>query len=476
MIPAAARERTTRDRVAPIAILASEHRLLLASGDTVAAAIAVLVALGLWSIPAGWEFSRAIVREHVSWFAAALLWLVVASLPATPLAIAFSTRRTLAALARGAAILLAMYAAAYFYAPRGVLPRLVVLYFLWEALLLTFGWRLIFIAVMSGDRFRQRGIIIGSGEPAAVALRVLREHRARQVDVIACLREDGGTDPTLADLPAVDAHRLPEMLSRERVSELVLGLSRPPGDELVETLLRCQEGGAQLVRVQTLVEHLQQRVPVRLLNPDWLMTDLADAVRLREASWWAKRAFDIGGGTVGVLLAALLTPFIALAIRLDSGSPIFYAQTRLGRGGAPFRVVKFRTMIKDAERPGQAQWAGPNDPRATRIGRLLRRTRLDELPQFLNVLRGDMSLVGPRPERQAFVERLEEAIPFYRARFMVPPGLTGWAQVNLPYGDSIEAARAKLEFDLYYVKHRSILFDLAIIGRTFGAVLRMGGH
>ncbi len=463
-------------RAAPIVLRPSEHRLLLASGDTAAAVGAVVIALWLWSIPAGWEFSRGIVRGHVSWFGSALLWLVVASLPATPMTIAFSARRTLAALARGGAILLAMYGAAYFYAPRGVLPRLVVLYFLWEALLLTFGWRLIFIAVMSGERFRQRGIIIGSGESAAMALRVLREQRARQVDVIACVREDGVADPAVADLPAIDPHTLPEMLSREGVSELVLGLSRAPGDELVETLLTCQEAGAQLVRVQTLVEHLQQRVPVRLLDPDWLMTDLADAVRLREASWWAKRAFDIAGAAAGILLAAVMTPFIALAIWLDSGAPIFYAQTRLGRGGVPFRVVKFRTMIKDAERPGEAQWAGSNDPRATRVGRLLRRARLDELPQFINVLRGEMSLVGPRPERQAFVERLQDAIPFYRARFMVPPGLTGWAQVNLPYGDSIDAARAKLEYDLYYVKHRSLLFDLAIIGRTFGAVLRMGGH
>jgi lipopolysaccharide/colanic/teichoic acid biosynthesis glycosyltransferase len=133
-------------------------------------------------------------------------------------------------------------------------------------------------------------------------------------------------------------------------------------------------------------------------------------------------------------------------------------------------------MRQDAERPGEAKWADRDDPRVTRVGRWLRRTRLDELPQFLNILRGEMSLVGPRPERLEFIEHLQEAIPFYRARLMVPPGLTGWAQVNLPYGDSVDAARAKLEYDLYYVKHRSLAFDLTIVLRTFGIIARLGGH
>jgi len=217
-------------------------------------------------------------------------------------------------------------------------------------------------------------------------------------------------------------------------------------------------------------------VPVDFLEPDWLMTDLADAVRLGEASWLAKRLLDIAGALIGLVAFAALTPFIAIAILLDSGAPIFYRQKRVGRGGALFTVVKFRTMGRDAERPGEARWADRDDPRATRMGRMLRKTRLDELPQFASILRGDMSLVGPRPERREFIDRLQEAIPFYRARLMVPPGLTGWAQVNLPYGDSVEAAKLKLEYDLYYVKRRSMLFDLAILLRTVGTVVGLRGH
>jgi exopolysaccharide biosynthesis polyprenyl glycosylphosphotransferase len=474
----------TVPRVLPRGLQPSEHRALLAAGDAIAATAAVVAALWLWSIPAGWRFSVELVTGHAWWFAAAAAWLLAASFPAAPSSIAFSLRRTLATLARGAAILLIAYGAWYFYAPRGVLPRLVVLYFLWEAILLTLAWRLIFVTAFS-QGFRQRVVIVGSGRAAALALSTLRLHRSRQVDVVGFVPESGQSDlsaeasakaDAALDVPPIDAARLLEGAAERGASELILALHQPPSEALLTSLRLCQEAGAQVVRVQTLIEQVRHRVPVDLLQPDWLMTDLADAVRLSEASWVAKRLFDLAGATIGLAAFAVATPFIAIAILLDSGAPIFYRQERVGRGGALFTVVKFRTMAKDAERPGEARWADRDDPRTTRVGRWLRRTRLDELPQFANILRGEMSLVGPRPERLEFIADLQEAIPFYRARLMVPPGLTGWAQVNLPYGDSVEAARAKLEYDLYYVKHRSVTFDLAIVLRTFGIVLRMGGH
>ena len=175
------------------------------------------------------------------------------------------------------------------------------------------------------------------------------------------------------------------------------------------------------------------------------------------------------------MILVLISPVVAVAIWFESGGPIFYSQVRVGRGGTTFDVFKFRTMIRDAEGTGPARWTAPNDPRVTRVGRFLRRTRLDELPQAINVLRGEMSLVGPRPERPEFVEFLERQVPFYRTRLIVKPGVTGWAQVNHPYGDSVEDARAKLEYDLYYIKHRSILFDLRIVLRTVGTVISFQG-
>jgi exopolysaccharide biosynthesis polyprenyl glycosylphosphotransferase len=465
----------TGPRVLPRGLQASEHRLVLAIGDVCAALLAVVVALWLWSIPAGWRFSAGLIVERAWWFAAAPLWILAADLPAAPMSIAFSLRRTLRTLARGAAMFVVAYAGWYFYAPRGILPRLVILYFVWESMLLTLAWRVLFIAVFSQRRFRQRVLIVGSGEGALLALSIFRRHRVRQADVVGTVpdREDAGV---LGDLPRIDPDRLLDAAADRGVSEIVLALDGPPRAALLQTLLACQEAGAQVVRVQTLIEQVLYRVPVDLLEPDWLMTDLADAMRLRESSWWAKRTLDVAGAFAGLAALGILTPLVALATWLDSGAPIFYRQRRVGRGGARFTVVKFRTMTRDAERPGEARWADRDDPRSTRVGRLLRKTRLDELPQMLNVLRGEMSLVGPRPERAEFIERLQAAIPFYRARLVVPPGLTGWAQVNLPYGDSVDAAKVKLEFDLYYVKHRSLLFDLNILVRTVGTVIGLGGR
>jgi exopolysaccharide biosynthesis polyprenyl glycosylphosphotransferase len=454
---------------------ASEHRALLVAGDLAAGALAVAIALWLWSIPAGAELSRDFLAARLPWFAGAALWAAVAGIPAAHPSVAFSARRTLAVLLRGAFALGLLYLAAYFYAPRGGLPRLVAIYFLWEAVLLTFAWRLVFIAVFSRERFRHRTIVVGSGRAAQAAVDLVRDHRARRSDLAAVVPDDGERQVGVESVRTVRLGELADMLAGGSVSEIILAPGRPPSGELLQALLACQEAGIELVRVQTLFEQTLRRVPVDLLEPDWLMTDLADAMRLRDASWLGKRAVDVAGSLAGLALVALLTPCIALAIRLDSPGPVLYRQPRVGRGGVPFTLVKFRTMTQDAERPGEPRWAGAGDPRVTRAGRVLRRTRLDELPQLLSVLKGDMSLVGPRPERAEFVARLQATIPFYRARLMAPPGLTGWAQVNLPYGDSDEAARAKLEYDLYYIKHRSLGFDAAIMLRTVGTVLRLRG-
>jgi lipopolysaccharide/colanic/teichoic acid biosynthesis glycosyltransferase len=190
----------------------------------------------------------------------------------------------------------------------------------------------------------------------------------------------------------------------------------------------------------------------------------------------AQRGLDIAIALVGLLGLGVFGPLIAAAIWLDSPGPILYRQTRLGQGGRPFELLKFRTMVPNAEADGQARWASHDDERVTRVGRFLRRTRLDEAPQFWNILKGEMGLAGPRPERPEFISALERHIPFYRARLMVKPGLTGWAQVNFGYGDSIEDMFVKLQYDLYYIKHRSLWLDLQILIRTVAVVLRFQGQ
>jgi exopolysaccharide biosynthesis polyprenyl glycosylphosphotransferase len=188
-----------------------------------------------------------------------------------------------------------------------------------------------------------------------------------------------------------------------------------------------------------------------------------------------KRLADIFVSTLGLTFLLALLPFVALAIYLESPGPIFYFQERVGRAGQTFQLVKLRSMVPQAEQDGQPRWAGKNDERVTRVGRFLRRTRLDELPQFVNVLRGEMSLIGPRPERPGFVAELQKRIPFYRSRLAVRPGLTGWAQINYHYGSSVDDALVKLQYDLYYIKHKSLYLDLLILLKTIGVVLSFQG-
>jgi lipopolysaccharide/colanic/teichoic acid biosynthesis glycosyltransferase len=185
---------------------------------------------------------------------------------------------------------------------------------------------------------------------------------------------------------------------------------------------------------------------------------------------------DILGGLAGMTLFFIVFPFLALATIIDSGRPIFYAQSRLGKSGSLFNIRKFRTMVVNAEADGKARPATENDPRITRVGHFLRKTRLDELPQFWNVVRGEMSLVGPRAERPELVAEYQRQIPFYRARLLVKPGLTGWAQINYGYVASITETGVKLEYDLFYIKHRTLMMDIQIVLRTIGTVVRAGGR
>jgi exopolysaccharide biosynthesis polyprenyl glycosylphosphotransferase len=190
---------------------------------------------------------------------------------------------------------------------------------------------------------------------------------------------------------------------------------------------------------------------------------------------FVKRAFDLIASSILLLIAAPIMLATAIAILIESGGPVIYRQERVGRAGKPFWLLKFRSMAKDSERDGIPQWASLDDPRVTTVGQFIRRTRIDELPQLFNVLRGDMSLVGPRPERSFFVTQLAEQIPFYRARLSVKPGITGWAQIRFSYGASVEDAVRKLQFDLYYVKNHTLLLDLVIVFQTVRVVLNGAG-
>ena len=241
-----------------------------------------------------------------------------------------------------------------------------------------------------------------------------------------------------------------------------------PRELYFDHLLPWKANGIPVVDFNTFLEHETGRVDLAWTEPDWLL--YSDGFRFGHLDHALKRLLDLGISSCLLLITLPALLIVACVIVLDDFGPVFYRQQRVSQGGRPFRIVKFRTMRVDAEKNG-AQWASENDPRVTRVGRFLRRTRIDEIPQLFNVLKGEMSLVGPRPERPVFVDDLSKRIRLYHLRHSVKAGVTGWAQINYHYGATVEDAMRKLEYDLYYLKHFSVLRDIAIMLQTFRILL-----
>jgi exopolysaccharide biosynthesis polyprenyl glycosylphosphotransferase len=269
------------------------------------------------------------------------------------------------------------------------------------------------------------------------------------------------------------ADAAPGLLRRGRRGTVVVTASALEDPATAGLLASLSLSGVRVVRPRDWCEGVLRRVSLDDVDEPWFLFDRP--LRARRVYAAGKRVTDIVAGLLGMLLLALLVPVIALLVRLDDGGPVFFRQERVGRGGRPFLIWKFRTMRVDAEADGPV-WASPDDRRTTRLGRVLRRSRLDEIPQFLNVLKGEMALVGPRPERPEFIRMLERAVPFYDRRHLMRPGITGWATVRFGYGDSVGDKWRSHEYDLYYLKHRSPLLDLEILVRTAVVMLLRKGQ
>ncbi len=261
-------------------------------------------------------------------------------------------------------------------------------------------------------------------------------------------------------------------MEREKVDRVILSLKERRGGTPVRQLLNLKFAGVGVEDVHSCFERLSGRIAVEHLSPSWLI--LSDGFKKSPLSLVVKRTVDILVSSILLLLVSPLLPLIALAVFIESGRPVFFRQKRVGHRGHEFELLKFRSMVQDAEKDGP-QWATLQDSRVTEVGRTLRKTRLDEIPQLFNVFRGEMSLVGPRPERRVFCELLEEKIPFFNLRHSVRPGLTGWAQVRFRYGASLDDAKGKLELDLFYLKNLSLLVDIAILFETVKVVLLRRG-
>lgn len=309
--------------------------------------------------------------------------------------------------------------------------------------------------------------ILGSGELARIVADEVGKRSDLNWRLVGFISERQQPEPSnrtlgnMCDLAAV--------VESHKIQRLIVALEERRGALPVKTLVSLRVAGLHVEDAQTALAALTGRVWLRAVQPSWFV--FSDGFVRSTVLKSIKRMIDLVFGLAGFAVSLPIMTLVAIAVRLDSKGPFLYRQTRVGMGGKSFELMKFRSMRVDAEAGGGAQWAVTSDPRLTRIGGFLRKYRLDELPQFINVLRGDMSLVGPRPERPFFTDQLREVIPYYDERHSVRPGITGWAQVCFAYGASLGDAATKLEYDLFYLKNMSILFDFAILFRTVRTVL-----
>lgn len=456
----------------------SERRLLLMLGDTLAVTLAVLIALFVWSQVAGREFTVDFVLPQGHWFIILIvLWLMLAgSNDFYDLPVASQRWASLQRLLWIEVQLIGVYLLIFFFSPRDALPRLFILYYGAASFLLIGLWRLLNPALLGWAAEPRHVLIIGTDWSTETIIDALKHRGQHAYTIKGIIGAEGTVGHKIAGVPIIGGSSdLLNFVLRDRISELIFSSGPEMPDDIFRGVMEAYERGVVLTPMPLLYERLTGRVPVQHVKANWTLvlpiagSSIFDLYPI--VNWAVNTLFAL----IGLVVFIVLLPLLALLIRLDSPGGVFYTQTRLGLNGREFRIIKFRTMVKDAEARTGAVFSTQGDMRVTRVGRIMRKTRLDELPQVINILRGDMVVVGPRPERPEHVRRLTEKIPFYRTRLVVRPGLTGWAQVQYAYGSNDEDALVKLEYDLYYIRHRTLLLDLNIIIRTVYKVLRMQG-
>jgi sugar transferase (PEP-CTERM system associated) len=341
-------------------------------------------------------------------------------------------------------------------------------------LLFLLSWRLTLLETNFLFPRQQRVLVVGTGPLGISLVREILHRPELHLKVVGFLDEHGeNIGKSLVNPGIIGAAKdLEEITAREKIDRIVLSLKERRGQTPVRELLRLKFAGVTVEDAHSMSEQIDGKIRLEYLSPSWMI--LSEGFRKSSLLLAAKRILDILVSLVLLLLMLPIMGIVALAIWLESGSPVLFRQERIGSGGRPFEILKFRSMNHDAEEHGP-KWAADGDQRVTRVGRVIRKLRLDELPQAVNVLRGEMSFVGPRPERAIFCRILESETPFYALRYSVRPGITGWAQVKYQYGGSIEEAKTKLEYDLFYIKHLSLTLDLAILFETAKVVLWQRG-
>jgi len=377
----------------------------------------------------------------------------------------FAAARLLVAISFGVILVSMMF----FLFPSLTLWRSNSAYAMGFAILLLILVRALFGGLIGHEAFKRRVLVLGAGARAA-RVKALAERPGAGFVIVGFVAMNDGPQRIAEAINRNDIAALGDHVVRLNAAEVVLALDERRNAVPLADLVRIKTTGVHVNEISSFLERETGRVDLDSVNPSWLIFSdgFSSGRRLSSA---AKRVFDITVSTILLVLAGPLILVTALLVKLESKGPAFYRQARVGRYGETFEVVKLRSMRSDAEVAGKAVWAQKDDPRVTRIGRFIRKVRIDELPQVWSVLKGEMSFVGPRPERPQFVDDLEQRLPFYAERHMVKPGITGWAQINYPYGASLEDSRHKLEYDLYYAKNYTPFLDLLILLQTVRVLL-----
>lgn len=466
----------------------SERRLVLGGVDlfllNASLILALIITTDLISGPdVLWQYAKWFITLSLVWLALAAIFDVYNLARAASISASATASMAAALFGSGFYFLIPWFTPPLIGRGQGYL-------FVALAMLSVGAWRIVYARLFVQPTFFRRVLVIGAGESGQALVEALQSDYAQKdanpfrgtgYRVVGFVDDDPSLQQTtVAGIPILGtADSLLNLIQRFDVDEVVVAITYTniinPG--LMEAILDCREQGLPMTTMATIYERLTGRVAVEHTGRNIeLAGGAAQETPFARLFSGLKRLADLLGGLIGLLVLVLVIPLVWLANRLASPGPLFFKQERVGLGGKPFMVIKFRSMIPNAEANTGAVWASTNDNRVTAVGNFLRKTHLDELPQVINVLRGEMSLVGPRPERPEFVQELSDYIPFYRVRHCVKPGITGWAQIHQDYGDSISGAQEKLEYDLFYVKHKTPLLDLLILLRTISKVLGLRGR
>ena len=468
----------------------SEHRVLLFIGDLLMSVASNFAAIYTWK-----EYQRYVLMASdlkpklveqllgninipVWFYLLPIAWLLLIIELYEPHT-ATNWRKTLRGITIAAFVGLVIYSLVFIIrAEPTSLPRVGVGAFLLYASILTLLWRSLYIRFYTSSGQMRRALAVGAGRAGNTLAEVYLSQNPPPFILVGFVDDDPrklGQD--VNGFPIISqSFDLLNLIDEHRITDVIVAINGPIQGATFQTILDVQEQGVEVTRMPTLYEEMTGRVPIHHLEADWIIRSFTDQARVSSMYLLVKRLLDIMGGLIGLLGFIFFFPFIALATLIDSGLPIFYSQPRLGQVGRVFKIYKFRTMHQDAESDGRVRPTEENDPRVTRVGNFLRKTRLDELPQFWNILRGEMSLVGPRAERPELVQSFQKEVPFYRARLLAKPGLTGWAQINYGYVATVRDTEVKIEYDLYYIKHRTLAMDFNIMLRTVSTVLSRSGR